>query len=242
MSDSGQRRGRKAARGNVAAQSNDKERVSHLDKVQVLLVEEELHGLVRPLVDGGRCDGRDVVVVTEGRPVRSADGRLGYVEGVLGPRPRRRRRGVVEIEQAAGLLTAGRGGRGGSGDRRTTGGGARTRGVVHRLVEIGLQQADRALLASGVHRARFRHLDRRRVTEIRGGASARRRRCRRRRRRGSRRRTQSGDARRLRRQGWFAGHWRPPVAATTSRHPHQDSGRLGRNRSVIKENSLSRAR
>jgi len=125
--------------------------------MQVLLVEEELHGLVGPLVDGGRCGGRDVVA---GAPVRSADGRLGYVEGVLGPRPRRRRRGVVEVEQAAGLLTTGAGGgSGGGGGGGGSGGGGgggscggsgdsgRTSGVRravvaradHRLVEVGLQ-------------------------------------------------------------------------------------------------------
>lgn len=167
--------------------------------MQVLLVEEELHGLVGPLVDSGRCGRRDVVA---GTPV---DGRLGYVEGVLGSRPRRRRRGVVEVEQATGLLTTGAGGSSGGG-----GSGGRTSCILcatrvdHRLVEIGLEQADRTLLG-GLHRTGLRHLDRRRVTEVRSGASARRRR--------SRRRTQGGDARRLRRQGWLAGYWRPPVAA-----------------------------
>jgi len=126
--------------------------------MQVLLVEEELHGLVGPLVDGGRCGGGDVVA---GAPVRSADGRLGYVEGVLGPRPRRRRRGVVEVEQATGLLTTGAGGGsggGGGGGGGSGGGGGggscggsgnsvRTSGVRravvtrvdHRLIEVGLQ-------------------------------------------------------------------------------------------------------
>lgn len=202
---------------------------THLDKVQVLLVEEELHGLVGPLVDGGGCGRRDVVA---GTPVRSADGRLGYVEGVLGPRPRRRRRGVVEVEQATGLLTIGAGG-GGGGSSSSSGGGSADGGggggaggrrtsdvlcaisVDHRLVEIGLEQADRALLG-GLHRTGLRHLDRRRVTEVRGGASARRRRRR------SRRRTQGGDAWRLRRQGWLAGYWRPPVAAETDGATLQD--------------------
>jgi len=130
---------------------------------------------------------------------------------------------VVEVEQATGLLTTGAGGGGGSsgGGGRGGGGGGRTSDVLcatrvdHRLVEIGLEQADRALLG-GLHRTGLRHLDRRRVTEVRGGASARRRRRRRRRR--SRRCTQGGDARRLRRQGWLAGYWRPPVAAARDRH------------------------
>lgn len=156
--------------------------------MQVLLIQEELHGFVWPLVDGGG-------VVVAGVPVGSSDGRLGYVEGVLRPRSRVRR--VIQIEKAPGLLSGG--------VRRD--GGRRRR---HGLVEVGLEQADRTLLG-GLHRAGFRHLDGRRISKVRGRASARRRRRRRRTRRRSR--AQRPDAGRLWRQGRLAGHWRPPVRA-----------------------------
>lgn len=68
--------------------------------MQILLVEEELHGFVWPLIDGGRG------AVVLGAPVRSADGRLGYVEGVLRPESRGGR-GMIQIEQAPGLLAGG---------------------------------------------------------------------------------------------------------------------------------------
>ena len=178
--------------------------------MQVLLVEEELHGFVWPLVDGGRG------VVVAGAPVRSGDRRLGYVEGVLGPGSRGGR-GVIQIEQTPGLLAGGvRGGRGGGrggggGGHAVVGrrGGRRARRRRHSLVEVGLEQADRALLG-GLHRAGFRHLDGRRISKVRSRASARRTRRRRARRRS---RAQRPDARRLWRQGWLAGHWRPPVCA-----------------------------
>lgn len=162
--------------------------------MQVLLVEEELHGFVWPLVDGGRG------VVVLGAPVRSADRRLGYVEGVLRPGSRGGR-GVIQIEQAPGLF-AGVVGRGGGGRRR--------RRRRHGLVEVGLEQADRTLLG-GLHRTGSRHLDGRRIPKVRGRASARRRRRRRRARRRSR--AQRPDAGWLWRQGRLAGYWRPPVRA-----------------------------
>lgn len=170
---------------------------THLDEMQVLLVKEELHGFVWPLVDGGGG------VFVAGAPVRSGDRRLGYVEGVLGPGPRGGR-GVIQIEQAPGLFAGG--------------GGVRGRGRRHDgLVEVGLEQADRALLG-GLHRAGFRHLDGRRISKVRGRASARRtrRRCRRRRAR-RRSRAQRPEAGRLRRQGRLAGHWRPPVRAAVNK-------------------------
>lgn len=169
---------------------------THLDEMQVLLVKEELHGFVWPLVDG-----RGGVFVA-GAPVRSGDGRLGYVEGVLGPGPRGGR-GVIQIEQAPRLFAGGGGVRRGRG-RRHDG-----------LVEVGLEQADRALLG-GLHRAGLRHLDGRRISKVRGRASARRTRRRRRRRARRRSRAQRPEAGRLRRQGRLAGHWRPPVCAAVN--------------------------
>lgn len=161
--------------------------------MQVLLVEEELHGFVWPLIDGGRG------VVVAGAPVGSGDGRLGYVEGVLRPGPRCGG-GVIQIEQAPGLL---------AGCARRDGGRRRR----HGLVEVGLEQADRALLG-GLHRAGFRHLDGRRISKVRGRASARRRRRRRARRRS---RAQRPDAGRLWGQGRLAGYWRPPVSAAKTK-------------------------
>lgn len=170
--------------------------------MQVLLVEKELHGFVWPLVDGGGG------VVVAGAPVRSGDRRLGYVEGVLRSGSRCGR-SVIQIEQTPGLLAGGvRGDGNGGGD-------AGRRRQRHGLVEVGLEQADRALLG-GLHRAGFRHLDGRRISKVCGRASARRTRRRRRRRARRRSRTQRPDTGRLRRQGRLAGHWRPPVCAAKS--------------------------
>lgn len=125
---------------------------THLDEVEVFLVEEELHGLVGALVAAGLC-ALDV----------STSWRLGRVKHAASVRDRPT---VVQVEEAPGLLIV-RGG--GCRDAHlVVDGGVGDLGCV----EVGLEQADGALGAS-LHRASFRHLDGCRASKIGGGASAR---------------------------------------------------------------------